>query len=61
MANELMQKNLKFSQGQMKQWYDKKARFYTFQPGDQVLGAVANSWPAIENMILQPIFHRTEG
>ena len=37
MANELAQENLKFSQNRMKQWYDKKAKFRTFQPGDQVL------------------------
>ena len=37
MANELAQKNLKSAQGRMKQWYDKKARFRIFRPGDQVL------------------------
>ena len=37
MANELAQENLKFSQNRMKQWYDKKAKFRTFQSGDQVL------------------------
>ena len=37
MANELAQENLKFSQNRMKQWYDKKAKFRNFQPGDQVL------------------------
>ena len=37
MANELAQKNLKCLQGRMKQWYDKKARLRTFQPGDRVM------------------------
>ncbi|XP_065894244.1 uncharacterized protein [Dysidea avara] len=36
-ANKLAQKNLRSSQSRMKQWYDKKARSRTFQPGDQVL------------------------
>ena len=36
-AKEIAQDNLRGSQTEMKNWYDKKARARTFQPGDKVL------------------------
>ena len=36
-ANEFAQKNLKSAQHCMKVWYDKKARYREFNPGDKVL------------------------
>lgn len=36
-AREIAHENLKSSQGDMKGWYDRKARTRSFQPGDKVL------------------------
>ncbi len=36
-AREIVRENLEGSQSEMKDWYDRKARARSFQPGDKVL------------------------
>ena len=43
-ANEFAQNNLKSAQHRMKVWYDTKARYREFNPGDKSTSAFAHSW-----------------